>query len=164
MARLSARKRAAFGLDGGETPLHAVHPQVHGLLAEDRLAGPHEPLDQVGVGVGRRADQYRGDVAGSFDLVNRADFTAVRVHHPLRSLGHRIGNGDELCPRNGVHGPGMDLADAACAQHSQSDCHVPGPLRSDSGYAPATYWSKSTTDPVITPESSPSMCDASPAT
>ena len=38
--------------------------KIDRLFAEHRLAGPGRLLDQVGVGVGRRADQDRVDVAG----------------------------------------------------------------------------------------------------
>ena len=148
-------QRAAFGLDGGKAPLRAGHRKIDGLLAEDRLAGAHEPLDQVGVRVGRRADDCGVDVVGALDPVDRADFAPKGVRHVPRGLGHGVGDGDQLRSRNGGDGPSVDLADAACAEYPESDRHTITPRYS--GLDPVTFWSKSTIDPVITPEPGPSI-------
>ena len=49
---------------------HALGREVDRLFAEDRLARFRGLLDQVGVGVGRRADQHRVDVLVADDVGN----------------------------------------------------------------------------------------------
>ena len=114
--------------------------EVDRLFAEDRLAGAGEGLDQVGMGVGRGADHHGVDVLRREDLLDAADGAAVLVGNRLRGGGKGIGHSDEFCIGVAGDGLGVDLADAAGAQKSESDshgilvgCSIPGRPRRHSG-------------------------------
>ncbi len=51
----------------------AVRGKVDRLFAEDRLAGPSSLLDEIRVGIGRRADEDRLDIAVGHDGLDRGD-------------------------------------------------------------------------------------------
>ena len=63
-------ERHAGRVDGGQRAVDLGEVERHRLLAEDRLAGLRGRDDQVGVGVGRRADRDRVDVGRAEQLVD----------------------------------------------------------------------------------------------
>ena len=94
--------------------------QVDRLLAEDCLARAREALDQVCMGVGRRADDDRIDILRGLDFVDRADLAAIPVGDRLRRLLEGIGDGDEARIGIGGDGAGMNLADASGAEKGKA--------------------------------------------
>jgi hypothetical protein len=59
-------------LDDFKAGANALDIEVNGLLAEDRLLGAGGALDEIGVGVGWRADGDRVDVLGGEDAAAAA--------------------------------------------------------------------------------------------
>ena len=106
-----------------EAGLDARRSKIDRLLAEHRLAGAGAALDEVGMGVGGRADQDGVDVRSLDDLVERRDLGAGRRGERLRRGRVRVGDRDE--PRIRVSGgvAAMNPADAAGAQNGDPD-HV----------------------------------------
>ena len=82
-----------------------LHIEIDRLLAEDRLAGAGEALDQVGMGVGRRADDDRIDIRGLLDLVDGANLAAMRCGKILGRLFKGIGDGNEFRLRGSTSPP-----------------------------------------------------------
>ena len=82
-------ERHAGGGDRGQRAVDLGEVQRHRLLAEDRLAGLGGGHDQVGVGVGRRADRDRVDVGRAEQLVE------ARSRRSRRAARRRRGR----CPR-----------------------------------------------------------------
>ena len=103
--------------------LDARQRQVDGLLAEHRLPGLHELLDQVGMSVGRRADHHRVDVLRCRDGINRPHLATILVGNRLRRRSHRVRHCHQLGRRVPRHRLGMNLPDASCAQKPESDRH-----------------------------------------
>jgi hypothetical protein len=70
------------GFSGGVDDLLALarpaEVEVDRLLAEDMLAGSGGALDEVGVGVGRRADEHGVNATVGKDLFDRDDFRPER--------------------------------------------------------------------------------------
>jgi hypothetical protein len=112
-------QHGAGRLDHAQAGADAGEREVDGLLAEDALAGPCEALDQVGVGVGRRADHHGVDVVGRLDRVDRPGLGAVLRGKRLGRGGDRVG--DRHQPGAGIAGDraGMDLADAPGAEQAE---------------------------------------------
>ena len=78
--------------------LDARDVEVDRLLAENRLAGPGETLDQLGVGVGRRADDHGVDVLGCFDRIDGADLRAISRRDRDRGRPRQcVRDGDQPC-------------------------------------------------------------------
>ena len=75
-------QRHAGLVDGGEAGAGALEVEVDRLLAEDRLAGPGRGLDEIGVGICRRADNNGGD----FRIGERR----VAVGHPGADGGGQV--------------------------------------------------------------------------
>jgi hypothetical protein len=107
-------------LDDLEAGLDALGVEIDRLFAEDRLAGAGEALDQVGMGVGRRADDDGVDILGGEDRVDGADVAAILIGNRLRRGGHGVGHGHQLGRSIPRHRLGMDLANAPCPQKSAS--------------------------------------------
>ena len=101
------------GLDTGQR-------QIDRLFAEDRLAGLGEFLDQVGMGVGRRADHDGVDVLGGQNRLDRANLAAVLISNRLSGGRHGVGHGDQLGTGMAGDGLGVDLADAASPQKPET--------------------------------------------
>jgi hypothetical protein len=116
-------QRGAFGVDDLEAGLDPLDVEIDRLFAEDRLAGPGEALDQIGVGIGGRADDDGVDIGGGFDGLDGAHFGAILAGQVSGGLGHGIGNGDEPGLGIGGHGLGVNLADTACAEKAKTDDH-----------------------------------------
>ena len=106
-----------------EAGFYAVNRQVDGLFAEDRLAGAGEGFDQVGMGVGRRADHHGVDILGGQDGVNLSHLAAVLIGYGLRRRFHGIRHCHQFRAGVAGHCLGMNLADAAGAQKSKSYSH-----------------------------------------
>ena len=107
-------------LDDVEAGADALDVEVDRLLAEDRLAGAGGALDEVGVGVGRRADGDRVDVLGGEDRVDVGDLGARGLGQG--GGGRRVGVGDESDLAVGARRDvaAVDLADPACADNPES--------------------------------------------
>ncbi len=102
--------------------------RVDRLFAEDRLAGAGEALDQVGMRIGRRADDDGVDILGGLDRFDRAHFAAIGGSDRFGSLREGVGDGHELCIGIAADGLCMDLADAAGAEKTKSHCHYCLPI------------------------------------
>ena len=123
-AAVEADHQHSIGLlDHGQAFFDALDVEIDRLLAEDRLAGPGETLDEIGVGVGRRADDDGVDVLGLLDGIDRAHFGAIGGSQFRRRLFEGIGHGHEFGLRVGTNGAGMHLADAAGAEKSEAESH-----------------------------------------
>ena len=112
-------ERRAGLLDDFEAGADALDVEMDRLLAEDRLLGPRGALDEIGVGVGRRADGDRVDVLGGEDRVDLGDFAAGRLGQG--SGGRRIRVGDESHLAVGARRDiaAVDLADPTRADNSE---------------------------------------------
>ena len=97
--------------------------EIDRLLAEDRLAGPREALDQIGMGVVGSADQYRVDVVRRLDRSDGSHLGPALPGDRLGGLGHRVGDSGKLGVRVPGNRPGMDFADAPCAKQGKPRCH-----------------------------------------
>jgi hypothetical protein len=104
------------GLDPGDV-------EIDRLFAEDRLAGAGKTLDQVGMGVGRRADDDGVDILCRFDRLDGADVAAVGRCDGVGGLRKGVGDGDERGVRIGADRLGVNLADTTGAEKTKSDCH-----------------------------------------
>ena len=106
------QRRAGLS-DHFEAGADAIDVEVDRLLAEDRLAGAGGALDEIGVGVGRRADGDRVDVLRCEDRVDVSDLGARGFGQS--GGGGRVGVGDEGHAAAGTRGrvAAMDLADPA---------------------------------------------------
>ena len=97
--------------------------EVDRLLAEDMLAGSGGALDEVGVGVGRRADEHGVNATVGKDLFDRDDF---RPEHGGELRGRFRNCVRDACQRHAGIARRvrcMNLADAASADDCQTDSH-----------------------------------------
>ena len=97
--------------------------QVDGLFAEHRLPGLHELLDQVGMGIRRRADHHRVDILRCRAGIDRTHVATILVGNRLRRSGHRIRHRHQFRGRVSCHRLRMNLPDAPRAQKPESDRH-----------------------------------------
>ena len=79
-------QRGAGFPDHRKAFLDALHVEIDRLLAEDRLSGPGKALDQIRMRIGRRADDDGIDIRSLLDLVDGADFAAMRSGKILGGL------------------------------------------------------------------------------
>ncbi len=91
-------KLHACGFDRSQGVVDLFQAESDRLLAEDMLAGFGGRDDEIGVGIGRRADQHRFDCrvvknlsAGDGDLRN-----AAMSSQRLRGFAVHVRNGDDL--------------------------------------------------------------------
>lgn len=77
-------------------------------------------LNEIGMHIGRRGDEDRVDVVGVDDLIDAADTCARGLGNGLGRGRQRIGDRNELCACGGGDCPGVHLADAACAEKSDT--------------------------------------------
>ena len=77
------------GLDAGDV-------EIDRLFAEDRLAGAGKALDQVGMGIGRRADDDGVDIRWRLDRLDGADLAAIGRGDRVGGRWKGVGHGDEL--------------------------------------------------------------------
>lgn len=114
-------QRLARFLDRRQAAADAGGVEIDRLLAEHGLAGRDSLLDQIGMGVGRRADQDGVDRRIGEDRLRARRLGAGRGGERGGSLRHRVGDGDEfgIAARGDVQP--VDAPDAAGAQ--QSDLH-----------------------------------------
>ena len=107
-------ERHAGGLDRGQRAIDLGQVERHRLLAEDRLAGLGGRDDQVGVGVGRRADRDRVDVVGAEQLLDVAAARRRRASPPRRARSSACASWTRgHAPRRG---PGGRAARRACGR------------------------------------------------
>src|SRR5579863_2616595 len=106
--------------DDVETGAHAANVEVDRLLAEDRFPGASSALDEIGVGVGRRADGDRVDVPGGQDRLDVGDLSAGRFGQSgrRRRVGVRDVGDLAVAARRDI--AAMDLADPTCAYDTES--------------------------------------------
>ena len=116
-------QRGAFGIDHLEAGFDALDIEVDRLFAEDGLAGAGELFDQVGMGVGGRADDDCVDIGRLEDRIDAAHFGAILSGEVGGSLLKGIGHGNELGLGAGSDGLGMHLADAAGAEQAETNSH-----------------------------------------
>ena len=81
-----------MGLHHLQAGAHPVRREIDRLLAEDRFAGLGGALDEIGVGVGRRADRHRVDVLGGQNLLDRAGLRPRRLRQRAGRAGVRVGD------------------------------------------------------------------------
>ena len=111
-AAIEADHQRRAGLpDDFEAGANAADVEVDRLFAEDRLAGARGALDEIGVGVGRRADRDRFDILSGEDRVDVGDLGARGFGQG--GGGGRVGVGDvgdfAVAARRDI--AAMDLAD-----------------------------------------------------
>jgi hypothetical protein len=107
-------------LDDVEAGADAVDVEVDWLLAEDRLARASGALDEIGVGVGRRADGDGVDVLGGQDRVDFADLRARRLGQGGCRGGVGVRDQDDLAVGARRNVAAVDLADPARADDPES--------------------------------------------
>ena len=111
----------AGGFHGGEGAVDLIEIVGNGLFAEDVLAGLGGFDDQIGVGVGGRADQHRLDLRVGDDFGGRYGHLGniAAGSQRLRGLAIDVGDGDDLGLRQ-AEGQcfRVDLANAAGANDS----------------------------------------------
>ena len=99
-----------------EAGAHALGREVHRLFAEDRLARLRGLLDQVGMRVGRRADQHRVDVLVADDVGDAlGDRSAGFSGDRAGRLGIDVEHRGELCGLVRSGRTRMNLADPPSA-------------------------------------------------
>ena len=97
-AALEADHQGAVGLfDCFKTCAHAGHVQIDGFFAKHRFAGARELFDQIGVGVGWRADHHSVDVVRGGDVVNTSNITAKGRLRGLCRGKDGVGDCGKLC-------------------------------------------------------------------
>ena len=110
------------GFHGGERAVDLFEAVGDGLLAEDVLAGFGGRDDQIGVGIGGRADQHRFDRgSGEYPCTDAATFgNAAMGGQRLRGLAIDVGDRHDLRLRQ-PEGQrfSMYAADAASAYDSE---------------------------------------------
>ena len=111
-AAVEADHQLALGRgDDLQAGLDARRIEADRLLAEDGLAGLDGALDEIGMGVGRRADGNRTDRLVVHDRIDRRHPGAGRRGQRLRRLGIGIGDCGERCTRVVGNVSPVDLAD-----------------------------------------------------
>ncbi len=109
-------QRDAGLLDPGQRLADALGIEVDRLLAEHRLAGRCRLVDEIGVGVGRRADQNGVDGFVGEDLLGRSDRRSRRRRKRVGAIRERIGDCRKPRTRGSGDVPAVDLADPPGAQ------------------------------------------------
>ena len=110
-------------IDDRKALADALERQIDRLFAEDRLAGPREALDEIGMGIGRGADRDGIDIGGDEDLVDRRDARAMGLGKGVRGSIEGIRHGDEPRARRRGDRVGMNLADATGAENREGKRH-----------------------------------------
>ena len=118
----------AGGIDDLFTLARTAEIEIDRLFAEDVLARGGGTLDEIGVRVGRRADQHSVDAAIGEDLVDGDDFCAECSGQLGGRFSDRVGDARQC--HAGVAGGVccMNLADATSADDCQTDGHGVSPI------------------------------------
>ena len=116
------QRRRGF-IDDRKALPDALERQVDRLFAEDRLAGPREALDEIGMGIGRGADRDGINVGCGQDLVDRRDPRAMGLGKGVRGGIEGVRHGDEPRARRRGDRVGVNLADATGAQNREGKRH-----------------------------------------
>jgi hypothetical protein len=99
--------------------------EVDRLFGEYGLADAHRALDQIRMGIGRRADDDSVYVRRRDNRIDRADRRTMRGSEPLCGRRIGIGDGGESCARVRRNIAAMNASDPACTQQSNSHRNVP---------------------------------------
>ena len=118
-------QRRAGLLDDFEAGANALDIEMDRLLAEDRLFGARGALDEIGVGVGRRADGDGVDVLRGEDRVDFARPCPRRLGQGRRRRGIRVGDESHLAVGARRDIAAMDLADPTRADDPESHALLP---------------------------------------
>ena len=113
-------ERRAGLLHDAQAGARALGIEADRLLAEDRLAGAGAPFDQIGMRVGRRADDERVDIRRLDDGVDLGDLGPGRLGEAARRLAAGIGHGSE--PRARMQGDvaAVDAPDPAGSEDADA--------------------------------------------
>ena len=119
-------QRLAGFADHLEAAADAAGVEIDRLLAEHGLAGGDGGLDQVGMGIGRRADHHGVDAGIGEDRLGAGDLGAGGLGERSGRLGGGIGERDQLRIGTRRDIEPVNAPDPAGAQQSKSH-HVRGP-------------------------------------
>ena len=112
-------ERRAGLLDHFKASADAVNVEVDRLLAEDRLLGARGPFDEIGVGVGRRANGDGIDLLGGEDRVDFGDLGACRLGQDRGRRWIRVGDESDLAVGARRDIAAMDFADPTRADNPE---------------------------------------------
>ena len=118
-------QRHAGFCDHRQALFDALDRQRDRLFAEDGLAGAGRLLDQVGVGIGRGADEDRVNVLGGDDLLHRGRLRADGGGKLLRRLGNSVGDVGDAGAARSRDGLRVHIADPASTEHSKPHHFLP---------------------------------------